>query len=282
MANQSSNKRPIARSGNDVSDAAEAMPEVNRRRMLFGLAAASTAAATGLATGAVAAPAENPKLIALAKELPAVAAAFHVVNDKYLAEYKAWNAETPWAPDELTELGTAWPHDGPRQPGDPEMLALGGFLWRVGDDFPRRIVVTSWGVAGQISRARCQKRQAKKAGRLGDYMAAEAEVKRLKELYKTAKSYEADFAEVRALAGAWHKTSFPVREARREDLERHVGAIMDEPDHTMEGLFIKAQALVEWNRVGKHWGDRLALTYGKEWHGQIAEAILRHAKGGVA
>ncbi|MBN9242133.1 MAG: hypothetical protein J0I98_05010 [Mesorhizobium sp.] len=131
---------------NDATRAnVEAMPAINRRRMLLGLAVASTAAATAtISTEAKAAtPTENPKLVALFDELPAVAAAFHEVNDVYRAEYKAWDAKTPWAPDELTVKGIAWPYEegAPHQPGDAEMKSLGGYLWRQGDDYPRRIVL---------------------------------------------------------------------------------------------------------------------------------------------
>lgn len=255
--------------------------DISRRRMLLGLAAASTAAATAtVATGIQAAtPTENPKLIALFEQLPAVAAAFHKVNDVYRMEYKAWSAKTPWAPDELTVHGTGWPNEVGGQPGEPEMKVLGGFLWRKGDTCPRRIVVKSWQVDTKIWRQRQAKRQAKKAGSLSDSMAADAEIKRLKKLHATALAYEQHYDETKRQAEAWFE-SVDKPTAQRAALESHVAAIMDEPDFTMEGLVIKAQALAEWDRVGNDWGGRLAV--GREWHSQIAASILRYAQGGAA
>lgn len=256
---------------------------ISRRRMLLGLAAASTAAATATTGGVAVAASENPKLIALAAELPAIAATFHTANDKYKAEYDEWNDRTPDAPVELTVPGTGNPHDTPGQPGETEVWALGGYLWRAGaEEFPRRIVVKSWQVSWQIDEARRRKRQAKKSGNLADFMAAGAEIKRLKALHSTARTYEDEFKAVKSRAEAWHSEARPVKEAYREALERHVAAIMNEPDHTMEGLIIKAQALAEWNRVGDRWADRLALKHGQDWQGQIVAAILRHARGGSA
>lgn len=254
---------------------------INRRHMLMGLAAASTAAATAtLATETQAAsPAENPKLIALFEELPPIVATFHEINDAYRAEYKAWQARTPWAPDELTVKGNGWPYDVPQQPGEPEMKVLGGFLWRVGDDCPRRIVSRSWRVETNIWLQRQAKRRAKKEGSLSDFMAADAEIRRLKKLFATAKAYEQDFAEVERQAKAWHDQADKPT-AQRDALEKHIAAIMDEPDFTMEGLVIKAQALAEWDRVGNRWCERLAV--GREWHSQLAASILRYAQGGAA
>lgn len=264
-----------------VPAAAEGLPAINRRRMLLGLAAASTAAAT-VTVATAAAPAENPKLLALAAELPAVAAAYHAVNDEYLATYKDWDAKTPWAPDELTAIGTGWPYEVPDQPGEPEKNALGGFLWRKGDDFPRRIVVKAWEIDSQIWEARREKRRAKKAGSIADFMVAETEIARLKKLYAVASAYEDQFREVKAQASAWHKEAYPLKDARHEALEKHVAAIMDEPDFTMEGLIIKAMALAEWDKCGDRFGDKLAFRHGQNWHGQIAESILRHARAGSA
>lgn len=267
---------------NDATRAnAQALPEINRRRMLLGLAAASTAAATAT-VATTATLAENPKLLALAIELPGVAAAYHAINDEYRATYENWDAKTPWAPDELTTAGTGWPNDVPDQPGEPEMKVLGGFLWRQGEDFPRRIILKAWQIDRQIREARRAKRRAKKVASMADFMTAEIEIARLKKLYNTAATYERQFREVQAQARAWHKEAYPLKDARHEALEKHVAAIMDEPDATMEGLIIKATALAEWDKCGKRYTDRLALRHGQNWHGQIAASILRHAQGGAA
>jgi hypothetical protein len=264
---------------NTIPAAAEGMPAINRRRMLLGLAAASTAAAA-VTIEAVAAPAENPKLITLAEELPAIAAAFHVARGGYRQMEKQWNASTPWAPDELTAPGIASPYGDVKQPGEAEGQALGVYLWRAGDDFPRRIVVQSWQVHRQIWETRTNLRKAKKNGSIADCLLAEEEIKRLKKLQATATAYETKFRRVKEQAHADHERLWPAMNNARDAFEKHVAAIMDTPDWTMEGLVIKAQALAEWDRGGGI--NRLAVRYGMDWHGQIAASILRHAKGGVA
>lgn len=252
---------------------------LNRRRLLLGLAAASTTAA-GVAVEAAAAPVENPELVRLSAELPAIAAAYHDAYAIYRAAYDAWVAQTPLAPDELTEPGTCWPLDegAHPQPGETEMKILGGYLRRPGERFPRRIVVQAWQFRWQISNAQSAKRKAKKSGALADFMAAEAEIERLETMYRVASVYESKFSGINARARAWHDDAYPVMDRCRDALERHVDAIIREHDLTMEGLVIKAQALAEWSKV-----DYLfPISYGKNWHSQIAASILRHAGGGVA
>jgi hypothetical protein len=178
--------------------------------------------------------------------------------------------------------GTGWPRDVPDQPGAPEKKILGSLLWRVGDDCPRRVVVTAWDVYPQLLKARRAKRRAKKAGALADFMVAETETERLKTLYQTARAYERKFREVQAQACGWHKDAWKNKDAAHEALESHIAAIMREPDRTVEGLLIKAQALAEWDRVGTHHFERVAFRHGEDWPGQIAASILRHAKGATA
>lgn len=117
---------------------------------------------------------------------------------------------------------------------------------------------------------------------MADFMVAETEIARLKKLCAVASAYERQFREVEAQASAWHKEAYPLKDAKHEALEKHVAAIMDEPDFTMEGLIIKAMALAEWDKCGSRFGDKFAFRHGLNWHGQIAESVLRHAKGGAS
>jgi hypothetical protein len=247
--------------------------------MLLGLAAASTAAAT-LTVEASATPAENPILLDLAAQLLPIGAAYHEARRIEQEISRRWERVTPWAPDELTVPGIAWPSDDVGQPGNVELKVLGGYLWRKGDNFPRRIVITSGDVRWDIYETKRARRKAKKDGNAADYLHAENEIARLKKLGATASAYEAKFAKIKAQAKAEHDQAWPIASARQDDLEKHVAAIMDTPDWTMEGLIIKAQALAEWDRVGCGM-DKVAFKHGREWHGQIAASILRHA-GGVS
>ncbi len=219
---------------------------------------------------------ENPKLLKLAEELPAVVAAYHAAQNKSEKVARYWRGQV-WAPDELTIPGTAQPHDDPSQPGKAEMTVIGGFLWRVGDKFPRRIVVQSWEVRHDLLKAKRLLRKAHKEGRLADCLVLEDEVSRLKKLHHTASEYERKHREVSRDAKADYGKYWPVANDLRDELEKHIAAIMDQSDRTMEGLVIKAQALAEWGRLKKPYN--LAFTYGQNWHGQIAASILRHARG---
>lgn len=264
---------------NAIQTTGEALPAINRRRMLLGLAAASTAAAV-VTVDAVAAPAENPDLIRLAAELPALVKIFHDAQRAYDEWEDGIYALTPWAPDELTVPGTAWPYDDPKQPGETEIKALGGYLWRRGEQFPRRIVVRSWRVSGELMRAKAALRKARKNESVSDCMVAEDEVGRLTKLLKVAAEYEKSFQEIKERASREHKGRSTWE--LQGELEEYIAAIMATPDWTMEGLIIKAQALAEWDRVGGKKMHKVPFRHGADWHGQIAASILRHAKGGAA
>ncbi|MBB6410828.1 hypothetical protein [Mesorhizobium sangaii] len=89
-----------------VRAAAEGMPEINRRRLLLGLAAASTAAAITVAPDAHSAPlAENPTLVQLGNALPDVEARYVATRDTVTAIIKEWSARWPAAPKVLIESG---------------------------------------------------------------------------------------------------------------------------------------------------------------------------------
>jgi len=56
---------------------------------------------------------------------------------------------------------------------------------------------------------------------------------------------------------------------------------MAEPDWTMEGLLIKAETLIEWDRLDRQ--EKLyAHILGADWHASIASSILRHGERGSA
>lgn len=86
----------------------------DRRRMLLGLAAASTAAAT--ATAAVGpVTAENPELIRLAKELPALADQYHAAWKHQRDTEAKWTPLWPLASDDITEPGTGSIYGNPME-----------------------------------------------------------------------------------------------------------------------------------------------------------------------
>lgn len=272
---------------NPVQAAAEGMPEINRRRLLLGLASASTAAAVGaMPAPALASPAiaENPRLLELASKLPALVSAHNEAQQAQDAVEAKWNAVWPWAPDELTALGTAHPWEG-KQPGEPEMRVMGGYLWRKGDAFPRRIVVTTRKLWGEFNLVRyhlgvLRKGKQKKSG--GKTEAAwRDELARLERQHGIAETYEKECARLKGPATAEYETKWTVTHRFRDEMEDLIAAMMNEPDLTMEGLLIKAQALAAWDKSGKGMA-KLAIRHAIQWHGQIAASILRHAEGGAS
>lgn len=270
---------------NPVQANAEGMPEINRRRLLLGLASASTAAAVGVIPAvakATAQIAENPRLLELASELPALVAAHNEAQQAQDAVEAKWDAVWPWAPDELTAPGTAHPWEG-RQPGEAEKMVMGGYLWRKGDAFPRRIVVTTRMLNGEFNLVRYHLRVLSKGKKKKSGGKTEAawhdEFARLERLHGIAETYERECARIQGPAKAEFETKWTVTHRLRDKMEDLIAAMMNEPDLTMEGLLIKAQALAAWDKSGKGMA-KLAIRHGKAWHGQIAASILGHAEGG--
>ena len=256
-----------------VSAAAEGLPTINRRRMLLGLAAASTAAAT-VTVATAAAPAENPELIRLAEELPATEARYIAADEHQRRLQQKYGRQWPLAPDEITKPGTksAW--------GGFERTFEGGALYRKGEEHPRQLIPASH-YELEIKRARWalkgNKLEKRKVQGL-DRAEWEVELAEAERLYPVAARYEAEVERIKQESNyeaAWKNTSAMV-----EALEVHVAAIMSQPDNTMHGLIIKAQALAAWGRVRGIY--RLAFRHGQEWPGQIAASILRHAQSGGA
>ncbi|WP_162895174.1 hypothetical protein [Rhizobium terrae] len=241
------------------------------------MAAASTAA---VASPACAAPAENPKLIELADALPAVAEAYHTAYRAYEEMHERHKAATPLAPDEMTDIGIGCPRTT-SQPGEVEMNATLGYLYRKGEKFPRRIVRNSWQVRCEIDDYRRIKRQAKKTGDVAEYLRAEETIVGLKAQLAEIEAYEEAYRAARAAAHDDHERLYPIREQALHALADHISALMAEPDWTMEGLMIKAEALIVWNHL-----DRKEKIYGHllgaDWHASIAKSILHHAEAGAA
>ncbi|RCS25830.1 hypothetical protein DUT91_03460 [Phyllobacterium salinisoli] len=251
------------------------------RRSLLAASVASTVAAGVVTADAAAAPRENPELIALAAEFPSFVEAYQVARRADKDMRAKWKQASPLAPDELTVCGSARPQDNSQHPGEAECDVWGMDLLRPGEEHPRRIVVGAWRVNCDLSDARRHKRRAKKDGSVADFLHYEEEERRLKKLLKIAETYEKKYSQVRADARAEEGRFSPVWTKAREALGNRISAIMDAPDWTVEGLIIKAEVLAEWDRVCQG-VDRPISMIKKDWHGQIAASILRHAKGGTA
>lgn len=241
----------------------------DRRRMLLGLAAASTAAATGT-VAANAAVAENPELIRLAQELPAFADQYHSAREHQRATEAEWAPQWPIAPDDITEPGTGGLYGHPW-----ERHFHGGSMTRRGEKHPRRIIPAFYFSSDADRCRRALKSKKLLAGPINGRSRAEweTELAESERLHSLAVAYEAEtkrISETSAYEASWRAHS-----AAAKALETHIARMMAVPDFTMEGLIIKAQALEVWSRVGETY--RLCQL-GADWHGQIAASILRHAR----
>ncbi|AMJ62459.1 hypothetical protein [Bosea sp. PAMC 26642] len=251
-----------------VGAAAEGMPALNRRRMLLGLAAASTTAATAT-VAACPTVAENPDLITLTKELPALADKYHAARKHQDATEAKWATLWPLAPDDITEPGTGSLYGNPW-----EKHFHGGSLTRPGEAHPRRVIPAFHFRCNADRARRVLKSKKLAAGPVDGLTRAEweADFAESENCLALAKAYEAETTRIRD--ASHYDDAWKAHSAAAKALEAHLCLIMAEPDRTMEGLIMKAEALHIWDGVGHPY--RLSIP-GRDWHGQIAASILRHA-----
>ena len=232
----------------------------NRRRMLLGLAAASTAAATA----AEASIAENPELIRMGNELPGLEAD-HVAAcadvKRIVSEYgPTW----PRAPKSIIRYGSGcleeqtmdfrnYPHDikgcGAIRVGTPEVF--------------RREAEHDEAEIARILKTKSKRRLAFYQKSLEENRAA----------IPIARKYWAEVDAIRDASGI--EAALERQSETRERLTSHVAAIMDCEERTMQGVVIKAQALMAFNSVEPFYRFFEART--NEWGNQIAAAIFRQA-----
>lgn len=245
---------------------------INRRHMLLGLMAASSAAAATTAV-AVAAPrgTENAELLRLGDELAALETGYVAARKHQDDVARTWAPKWPLAPDAITTPGRKswW--------GNIERTFYGGALLREGEEHPRQLI-TSQDLEWRISNAE----RALKSKRIGSGQKAsgrdrqewETELEECRRLLPVASAYEGEtkcITEAANYTAAWKAV-----EVATKALSEHVASIMAQPDETMEGLLIKAEALASWGRV-KSTDQLWAIYVPHNWHGQIAASILRHA-----
>jgi hypothetical protein len=238
---------------------------LNRRRLLSGLAAASTAAAAPAAAMAASGSiAENPELLRLGDDLPALVTEYHEAKSARLAILAEWKPRWPRAPKALcVGLGDK----------DVERDLAGAAFSRLNENGERRYVhletVESiennirWGEAA-LKYARTEQRRQRERERLAPYQ----------ELLPIAKRYEAKCERIRKASG--YQAAVDRREAAREALASAIDAIMAEPARTMAGVIVQAQALEAWGGVEGLWRDILPGTNG--WSTQLAASILEISK----
>jgi hypothetical protein len=243
------------------------MPEINRRRLLLGFAAASTAAAGVSLPATAAAPIENPRLIELGDKLETLESACLSARDKVHAIEAYWTPRWPKTPAALLDEGNEVDRDfqgyviyEPDRPRIQQTYASPDDIdWRV--DNARRIV-----------RGRTiDKRKIRGAGRAE----WEQELARLSRLRPIAKRHEARRARVMKQSG--YKEAKKAREIAMRNLGDLVSEAVALPATGMAGVMIKAQALAAW---GRHADALWNMSYpgALTWGSDLARSVLTVAE----
>lgn len=259
----------------------EAMPSLNRRRLLMGLAAASAAAGvvaiqTGPAEGSPAIPAENANLIRLGDLLPDAERSMLDTETAYWAIARKWESRWPLAPDAL-DVGY---FDQRREEKGLRGIAIlpDGSVdrasyseHRANPRLPRpRSIHKSDELREDIARIdRAAKRSRPKHPlTVAELMEMEAERAMLCDKLALALEYEAACDRVRKASGIVEARAR--KEAAHKALGVLVGQIMGEASVTMAGVIIKSQALSAWGKAPYHQFH----IEGMSWPQDLAAEIL--------
>ncbi len=236
----------------------------NRRNVLLGLAAASTAAATV----SEASVAENPVLIELGDQLPALEAEYISARRAASQIYREAMKDWPLAPDEIIRS---------REPraslyGEIERTVAGGGLTRRGEEncfgvwktenIESHIRVHEGDIA-RILKTRRQNRLGWHVDRLNE----------AREALPKARAYWKKCARIRKTCG--YEAAYDRKHAAMDALRDHVNTIKCAEERTMMGVVIKAQALKAWSNV-EQWYRGLNVK-GINWPTQMSAAIIRQA-----
>ncbi|WP_378947745.1 hypothetical protein [Mesorhizobium sp. ANAO-SY3R2] len=264
-----------------VPAAVTGLPQIDRRRLLVGLAAASTAAATATVAQAaqaaapaktgettqLAAPQANPEFVSLFSDLKKAVAEKTAAKDAREWIIDEWRHRWPPAPDEITLPGVAWVIND-------EVDLAGRPLVRPGEKHARRLYSLedlAWSAertAAFVGKARNDKSRAARLARA-------AKDKRALHLG------EAYYREVERIKDA---SGIRLANARIKAADHEIGRlsteIMDLPASSLACLAIKAEAAEIW---GKNAGFNMRANIGPlGWAWRLTGDILNVTKGASA
>ena len=259
-----------------MSGTISSSPALDRRRLLMGLAAASSAAALpsiAMAEAKVTST-ENPALVRLGDALPAVAAEYLAAATAEASIVAEWSTRWPLAPEALIK-----PY---RDDSAMERTLTGAGLIRQGQQWPRPVITAAeiqLGIDGIRQSLRRKRRDPfGPVNWRGIKLVPDQWELALAErgkLLAIAERYEADKAAVLDASG--YTPAHSRMKAATQALGDMVAEIMAQPEATMLGVVVKAQALVAWGNTDLL--TRWSTPGSHKWEGQLAASVLRLAGG---
>lgn len=245
----------------------------DRRRMLLGLAAASTAAAAPVALAGGKSPSENADLIQLGDLTEALANAEREAREEAALIYAEWDPKLPAAPEEIK-----FPFHGFDCRGNWERR-LDGAARHWGDDAREGIrsvenaQQAAYWTQEYLARP-CRSKTASGIARHEKWLGKlRVQLVQEKSVLKLSKRYHAEFA--RVLKASGYEAARKRLTAAENALSQHVTAIMKHEALTMAGVIIQAQAIEVTSQMPPF---VMALEGSRErWSTRLAASILRIA-----
>lgn len=239
---------------------------LSRRHLLMGLAASATAAAS--VAEATSAPQENPELLALADDLPAVAARHLEARDRVMAIVAKWSPHWPVPSAELVRYGN----------GCKDYRGIDGWGMRLPESKGMPIGMPKLGTPEYFEQQaayherEAARRAATKSKRNVEFHQAWAARERAQ--IEPSRAYWSEVERITEASGI-EDAQTRLREAR-DALKAKVDQIMRADDWTIAGTVIKAQALQAWSEVAAF--HRAFNKEGLDWADLLAASIMRHAQ----
>lgn len=240
--------------------------QTTRRRMLLGLAAASTAAATGASAEGQAAPAEAPELIAMGDQLGGSLAAYKSAARRVQAIGDEWGPQWPTPADEIIDYG-----GGSKMHRDIHGRGI-KVPGRHGEDVV--YVGTPEGFQKDAERhwAEYARKMKTKSQRGVKFERLWAE--RSSAGIGPAQAYWSEVERITKASGIEPATKLATE--ARESLKDLVGRIVLFQEQSITGLIIKAEAMQAWGEVEKFF--RIVNPDGPAWTDAMAETIMRQTR----
>lgn len=259
---------------------------VNRRGLLLGLAAASTAAAGGAASAS--APVENPELLRLADQLDAAESEYVAAVDALEWIADEWRHLWPLAPEDLLGGANADKHD---HYDTAERDIIGRHVMRDTAVLTKRLsakfrrederlcfhVFTVKETAESIARHLLHPPVGRSAMSLArNQRIYDKHIRALEQRLVLAREYEAETARLREAAGV--AVAMKRKRIARGHFRTIVSAIIVTGETSMQGVVIKARALEAYGRrEGQLALGAAMMTEG--WGSKLSAAILRQSAG---